>query len=93
MRKSDASGKLRGMLHGRAFASPRESVVWAVNALVEDLISSLETRLQMVVEEAEDGHEGDWTSGLSTGEQVAAATAIPSPTPTFSHIPRPARFP
>lgn len=77
MLRVDATCTLRGTLHGRAFTGPKESLGWAIEALVDDLIGSLETRLRMAAEEQdeigeEDEEEGERdASALPLDDQVA----------------------
>jgi len=78
LHERETTARLHGTLHGRAFAGPKDSVAWALNALAEDLVSSLEARLKLVVEEAQEEEDGEAETGES-GFPVDGPTSWPLP--------------
>ena len=76
---ASASVRVTGVVHGRAFATSKDEVGGALEALKRDLASTLRFRLQKFFndreEEEDDDEDGDEQGPLPTGE--ACAYALP----------------
>ena len=77
---------LKGILHGRTFASPKDSVGAALGALSRDLVGSLRARLALYFDELAEEEEEEEEEGESGGGLLDVGRAAVLALPRRAHV-------